>query len=557
VNCAGGEDTVLGRATRRPQSPLSSAAMSASRPSTFSRPLEPWQPLLEVRGIEKNFQATRALDGVSLKFAKGEVHGLIGENGAGKSTLMKILAGIHAPDAGSILMDDAPIAFGSVVDAGRAGIAMIHQELNLVGSLSVAENIFLGREQRHPRVPRAFAGGWIHRRRMEREAASLLVHVGAAIDPRRPVDSLSVAEQQLVEIAKALAADARFLIMDEPTAVLSERETRSLFSLIRRLAANGVAIVYISHLLPEVLAIAERISVLRDGRLVDTVAPKDVDEAGLARLMVGRDLLDVFPPKRFVPAEVAPALAVRDLAAEPNVVRAGFDVRPGEIVGLAGLVGSGRTETAEALVGLRRRLRGSVDLFGRAVDFRTPAAALAAGLAYVSEDRKGRGVHLDMSCVENTTLAHLSAYGRLFPSRAKERAAARSWIERLSIRCSSPDGPIRALSGGNQQKFAVAKWLDAGPKVLLLDEPTRGIDLGAKREMYRLIADLAASGLACVVISSELPELIGLCHRIVVLRQGSVVGVLDGRNDGELTEERIMFLAAGVDAAGGPRSTHR
>lgn len=391
--------------------------------------------------------------------------------------------------------------------------------------------------------------GFVRRRRMEALAASLLVHVGASVDPGAVVERLSVAEQQLVEIAKALAADATFLIMDEPTAVLSARETKALFSLIRRLAASGVSIVYISHLLPEVLALCTRISVLRDGKLVTTLLPRDTSESSLASLMVGRELSDVFPPKRLPPVDVAPALELRSLCVEPTVFDVSLTVAPGEIVGLAGLVGSGRTESAEAVVGLRDVGRGQVRVFGLDVSFRDPREALATGVAYVSEDRKGRGVHLDMSCVANVTLAHLGAYGRFFPNTAREQSAARRWVDRLAIRAPDITAPIRTLSGGNQQKFAVAKWLDANPRIVILDEPTRGIDLGAKREMYRLIAELASQGLACLVISSELPELLGLCHRIVVMRQGRTVGVV---GEGEMTEERIMHLAAGVDAAPRP-----
>ena len=514
--------------------------MSLPRTGVFMRPVEPPQVALEVRGIVKEFPATRALDGVSLSFGKGDVHGLVGENGAGKSTLMKILAGLFPPDAGEIVVGGRAVTVDSVASANDLGIAMIHQELNLVGSLTVAENIFLGREPRRL--------GFVRRRAMESQAASLLVNVGATVDPRATVDRLSVAEQQLVEIAKALAVNARFLIMDEPTAVLSARETKALFSLIRRLAASGVTIVYISHLLPEVLALCNRISVLRDGRLVATVLPEESTEASLASLMVGRELAEVFP-RKLPPPEARPVLEVRSLAVEPLVRDASFSVAAGEIVGLAGLVGSGRTECAEAIVGLRPHVAGSVRAFGEPVRFRGPRQALAEGIAYVSEDRKGRGIHLDMSCVANTTLAHLAAYGWLFPHRSRERAAADRWIDRLAIRCADPDGPIRSLSGGNQQKFAVAKWLDANPRVVILDEPTRGIDLGAKREMYRLIVELAAQGLACLVISSELPELLGLCHRIVVMRQGRTVGEVRGE---QMTEERIMHLAAGV--AAGPAS---
>ncbi|MFO0873905.1 MAG: sugar ABC transporter ATP-binding protein [Phycisphaerales bacterium] len=523
---------------------------------------------LEAIEISKSFGATRALDGVSLAFERGEVHGLIGENGAGKSTLMRILAGLLRPDApsvgrrdgargasggaapeharwprgvpGELRVDGATVTFRGVADAAACGIAMIHQELNLVGELSVAENIFLGREPRRL--------GLIDRRRMARDATALLHEVGATIDPRSLVSRLSVAEQQLVEIAKALSLAARILIMDEPTAVLSERETSALFALVARLASRGVTIVYISHLLPEVLAICDRISVLRDGRLVTTVAPKDVDEARLASLMVGRELADVFPP-RTAPARGAaapPALEVRSLAAGSTVRNVSFVVAPGEILGLAGLVGSGRTEAAETIVGLRRRERGEVLRDARPVHFDGPAAALRGGVAYVSEDRKGRGLHLRMDCVQNVTLAHLRDYGRVFPDRRREAASTSRWIERLRIRCPEPRAPIGTLSGGNQQKFAVAKWLDAAPRVILLDEPTRGIDLGAKLEMYALIAELARSGLACVMISSELPELLGLCHRIAVLRLGEVVGTLDAST---ATEESIMHLAAGVSPA--------
>ncbi|MFO0828439.1 MAG: sugar ABC transporter ATP-binding protein [Phycisphaerales bacterium] len=499
---------------------------------------------LEVRDIVKSFPATRALDGVSLAFRRGEIHGLVGENGAGKSTLMKILAGVQQPDSGVILLDGATVELRSVRDALERGVAMIHQELNLVGDLSAAENIALGRE------PRRF--GFLARRAMRDAARAALAEVGSTVPPTRRVADLSVAEQQLVEIAKALACDARFLIMDEPTAVLSERETSALFALIRRLSERGVTIVYISHLLPEVLALCGRISVLRDGKLVGTVEPRAVSEAQLASLMVGRELTDVFPPRR-APAPRPPILEVRSLCVAPMVRDVSLSVTNGEIVGLAGLVGSGRTESAEAIVGLRRRDGGEVRLNGEPVRFSGPRAALDAGVAYVSEDRKGRGIHLAMSCVENVTLPHLKSFGRAFPSRSRERAAARAWIKELDIRCPDAQAPIRTLSGGNQQKFAVAKWLDALPKdrpqVLLLDEPTRGIDLGAKREMYRLIAQLAERGMACVLISSELPELLGLCHRIVVLRAGAVVGEFSAA---DATEESIMHLAAGVGASRQP-----
>lgn len=502
---------------------------------------------LAIDGISKSFPAVKALDGVSLSMRAGEIHGIVGENSAGKSTLMKILAGVQRPDIGSIRLAGEPVEFRSVGDALNAGIAMIHQELNLVGDLTVAENIALGRE------PSRF--GLVSRAAMRTAATDALRELGSAVSPNARVSTLSVADMQLVEIAKALALNARILIMDEPTAVLSERETSALFALVRRLALRGVTILYISHLLPEVLDLCDRISVLRDGKLVTTVRPTEVDERKLASLMVGRDLTEVFPP-RARPAPAPPALRVESLSVLPVVRDVSFEVAPGEILGIAGLVGSGRTETAEAIVGLRAPTGGRILLASKPVRFRGPRAAIAAGVAYVSEDRKERGVHLPMSCVENVTIAHLKDFGRVFPKRAAERATAATWISRLAVKCPNPAGPIRALSGGNQQKLAVAKWLDALPKgrqgVLLLDEPTRGVDLGAKREMYRLIADLAAQGLACVVISSELPELLGLCHRIVVMRNGRIEGEVDAES---ATEETIMHLAAGVDGASGSASS--
>ncbi len=477
------------------------------------------------------------MDGVSLDLAAGEVHGVIGENGAGKSTLMKTLAGIPPPDQGSLSPDGRPDQPRNVNDASRAGVVMIHQELNLVDDLSVAENILLGRE------PRRF--GLIQLGRMRTEAARLLNEIGANIDPRARVGDLPVAQQQLVEITKALSQKTSVLILDEPTAVLSERETTLLFKLVRRLKERGVAIVYISHLLPEVLDLCDRISVLRDGRLVAETNPETADADQLASLMVGRDLVDVYPPVVAPSAETS-RLSVRELSVGSHASKITFDVAPGEIIGLAGLVGSGRTEIAEAIVGLRPITGGEIQLDGDAIRFRSPKQALEQGVAYVSEDRKGRGILVDLSCVENTTLPNLRAYGRLVPDRRRERTTTAEWIERLDIRCPDPRSPIRMLSGGNQQKFAVASRLDAQPTVLLLDEPTRGVDVGAKRELYHLIAKLAKDGLACVLISSELPELLGLCHRIAVMRQGQLAGVVDGPT---ASEESIMRLAAGVGEA--------
>ena len=494
--------------------------------------------MLEVHQIGKSFPAVRALDGVSLRVGAGEVVGVIGENGAGKSTLMKILAGIEQPDEGSLVLEGRPYAPRSAREATEAGVAMIHQELNLAGALSAAENIVLGREPRR--------WGFIRRAAMRAEATRRLAEVGASIDPDATVGDLPVAQQQLVEIAKALSQQSKVLILDEPTAVLSERETRRLFELVRRLAAAGTAIVYISHLLPEVRSLCDRIAVLRDGRIVAETTPAESDAHRLAALMVGRELADVYPPRS--PRPVAPArIAVRGAAISGHVHEASFEIAPGEILGLAGLVGSGRTELAEAVAGLRRLRSGEVLLDGAAVRLRSPRQALDRGVAYVSEDRKGRGVFVELACAENLTLPNLAAYGAFAPSRRREAESTRSWIRTLDIRCPDASAPMRTLSGGNQQKFAVASRLDVKPTVLLLDEPTRGVDVGAKRELYHLIAKLAADGLACLVISSELPELIGLCHRIAVMRQGRIVGEVDpAARTPEETEQSIMRLAAGV-----------
>ena len=494
--------------------------------------------VLEIDAIGKSFPAVRALDGVSLRVAAGEVHGVIGENGAGKSTLMKILAGIERPDEGRLVLDGRPYAPRSAREATDAGVAMIHQELNLAPALSVAENIVLGREPRR--------WGFVRRGPMRAEARRRLAEVGAEVDADAIVGDLPVAGQQLVEIAKALSQESKVLILDEPTAVLSERETRKLFDLVRRLKEAGTAILYISHLLPEVRGLCDRISVLRDGRLVAETTPAESDTDRLASLMVGRELADVYPPRGSRP-NAAPRLRVESISVPGHVEGASFEIAPGEILGLAGLVGSGRTELAEAVAGLRPSRGGGILLDGAAVRFRSPRQALDRGVAYVSEDRKGRGVFTELACIENLTLPNLAAYGRVVPDRRRERSATAEWIRTLDIRCPAPAAPMRTLSGGNQQKFAVASRLDVKPTVLLLDEPTRGVDVGAKRELYHLISTLAADGLACLVISSELPELIGLCHRIAVMRQGRLVGEVDPAAESpDETERSIMRLAAGV-----------
>ncbi|MCC6906964.1 MAG: sugar ABC transporter ATP-binding protein [Phycisphaerales bacterium] len=492
------------------------------------------EPILSINGVTKDYPAVRAVNDLSLTINRGEAHGVIGENGAGKSTLMKMLSGLERPTAGSITFEGRPLELRSAADAMKRGIAMIHQELNLIGELSVADNIFLGRERT--------TLGLVDRGSAETAALKLLNQLGSNVSPRTRVNRLSIADQQLVEIAKALSCEARLLIMDEPTAVLSERETNALFRVVNQLRLHrGVTIIYISHILPEVRRLCDRITVLRDGQYVKTVEPREVDDAALARLMVGRDLGELFPQRAaHLPDTV---LEVRNFFVDGWVRGAGFELHRGEILGLAGLVGSGRTEFAEAIAGVRRRRSGSVSIIGEPANIRRPVDAIAHRLAYVSEDRKLRGLHLDLSITENTTLANLRAYGTPLLKASARRASAVEHARRLGTRCATVRQRVSSLSGGNQQKVALAKWLDTKPNVLILDEPTRGVDIGAKQEIYGHIHQLAAEGRSIVMISSEMPELIGLCHRILVMRNGRIVGALPGD---KATEADIMHLAAGL-----------
>lgn len=492
---------------------------------------------LEVRDVVMQFPAVRALDRVSLSFEPGEVHGVIGENGAGKSTLMKILAGVQQPTSGSLLLEGNAVRFHSVREALQQGIAMIHQELDLVDSLSVAENVFLGSE------PTTF--GLLNRSDMNTKTDSLLRSVGASFSSSAAVGSLSIAGKQLVEIAKALSHEASVLIMDEPTAVLTDQEAVALFELIANLKSSGATVIYISHRLPEVERICDRISVLRDGVLVKTLGKGEANQSQMATLMVGRELSEMFPSKPELSLS-EPILVASNFKVPGHVTNASISVRPGEIVGLAGLIGSGRTEFAEAIVGARTKRSGETRVEGKPTRIRSPKDAILAGIAYVSEDRKGTGLVLQMSVVENCTLANLREYAKPLLNKSKERKTAEGWRRKLDIRANNLRAPIATLSGGNQQKVSIAKWLETQPRILILDEPTRGVDIGAKREIYSLIRELAASGTACILISSELPEMVGMCQRVVVMREGVTVGELAGE---EISEGAIMQLAAGVEAA--------
>jgi ribose transport system ATP-binding protein len=491
---------------------------------------------LQVRfgGITKDYGAVRVLHDVRFELEPGRVYGLLGENGAGKSTLVKILAGYETSSAGELRIDGVLRRFANSREAEAAGIVLIHQEFNLAEDLTVAQNIFLGRELRR---------GWLLDDAAMRAASQqALAEIGVTIDPDTRARDLIVAEKQLVEIAKALSRRARLLIMDEPTATLTPTEAKRLFELITRLRASGVTIIYISHKLDEVEHITDEIIVMRDGRYTTRAPTAGVSRQQMANLMVGRELSDMFPAKQ-APPRAEPLLKVRDLSVPGWARQVSFEVGAGEIVGFAGLVGAGRTELFEGLLGLRPRSGGEVELGGRTVSFRSPRDAARQGLTYLSEDRKGKGLHVRFSLLENLTLMDLDRHARPLLDPRSEQRALQQAIDEFGIRTADPLAAASQLSGGNQQKLAIAKVLQPGPRVVVLDEPTRGVDVGAKRDIYFLIQRLAAEGRAVIVISSELIELIGLCHRVVVMRAGVVQATL--ATDG-LTEEELIAHATGT-----------
>ncbi len=492
-------------------------------------------PILAARRVGKVFGATRVLNGVDIDLFPGEVHALLGENGAGKSTLIKVLAGAHPPDRGQLALDGQPVRFATPAHARDAGVAVIYQEPTLFPDLSVAENIYMGR---HPIDPRSRRIRW---RDLHGEVRRLLGQVGLDLDPRERVRGLSVADQQLVEVAKALSLDARVLIMDEPTAALTPGEVERLFAIVRRLRDQGAAVVFIGHRLEEIFAIADRVTVLRDGSCVGTYAAGDLDPARAIALMVGRALDTLYERGAANPGETL--LRVEGLGRAGVFGDISFEVRAGEIVGLAGLVGAGRTEVARAIFGIDHPDAGQVYLAGTAVRFASPRAAVRAGLAYVPEDRQGQGLVLPLPIAHNVTLPllrEMAPGGVLRP--AKERALAEEYGARLRLRARSVRQPAGDLSGGNQQKVVLSKWLATRPTVLILDEPTRGIDVGAKAEVHRLMGDLAAGGLAILMISSELPEILAMSDRVLTMREGRLVAEF-GR--GEATQERVMAAATG------------
>jgi len=487
--------------------------------------------LLEMRGICKRFPGVQALQDASLEVAPGEVHVLLGENGAGKSTLMNVLCGQIEADAGTIGFSGRPIAPQCPTDAERLGLVMIHQELNLVPGLSVAENIFLGHEPTR--------GGLIQGAVMGRVSRDLLHRLGCEVDPNTQVAELSVAEQQLVEIAGALRQEARLLVMDEPTAALAEHEIEVLFGVIRSLCHEGVPVIYISHRMKEIFSIGDRVTVMRDGQTVGTRDVKGSTVGELIQMMVGRTIAAQIPKREVAPGD--PVLEVEGLARDGVLEPVTFEIHRGEILGVAGLMGSGRTEMVRLIFGADRADDGWVRVAGKTLPHRTPATSIAAGVGFLTEDRKRQGLVLQLPVKENITLTSLDEISRLgVLDLGREREHAQVMVNRLNIRTSSLDQIVVDLSGGNQQKVVLARWIAARCRVLLFDEPTRGIDVGAKVEIYELIGELVEQGVAILLISSEMPELIGLADRVAVMHEGALQGILPRS---EVTQERIMELA--------------
>jgi ABC-type sugar transport system ATPase subunit len=493
----------------------------------------PASPLIEVRDAAKQFGGVRALDGVSVEIAPGSVHGLVGENGAGKSTLAKVIGGVLAPDAGELLVDGQAVRFRSPREALAAGIATIAQEIALVPGRSVLENVFLGIEPRRL--------GVVDRRALRRRFAALNERTGFGLDADVRVGALRTAEQQKVEIVRAIARDARLILMDEPTASLTGDETERLLTVVRALAAAGTAVVLVSHHLDEVLAVCERVTVMRDGHVVRSGPAGNETAQSLVTAMVGRAVDMTYPPKRPAADGAPVVLEARALSRALAVSDVSLDVRAGEIVGLAGLVGSGRSEVARLIAGADRADAGEIRLDGAPVRLRHPRDAARRGIAMVPESRKEEGLLMMRSIRENATLATLPRFSRGgVVERQKERRYAQGLFERLDVRAPGTSARVGSLSGGNQQKVLFAKWLAIEPRMLIADEPTRGIDVAAKREIHGLIAELAAGGMGVLLISSEIEEVLGLAHRVLVMRGGRVVEELAGD---EATEERVMRAA--------------
>jgi len=492
------------------------------------------EKVLEMKNITKTFPGVKALDKVNFSLKKGEVHALLGENGAGKSTLMKVLNGIHQRDEGEIILRGKSVEFNDTKEAQNAGLAIIHQELELIPHLNVAENIFLGREEKK--------GVFIDYKKLYQNTEDVLNMLGVNIDPKSKIKDLNIGSQQMVEIAKAVSQDAEILVMDEPTSSLTNQEIEILFKLIERLKDQDIAIVYISHRLEEVFEICDRVTVLRDGEFVGEVETVETDEDELINMMVGRTIEDRFPKMEFNPGEEI--LKIDNLSVPDEIINASFSLRKGEILGVAGLMGSGRTELAKSIFGVFKRKTGEIYYRGEILEINSPADAINNGIYYLSEDRKEEGLILGLSVANNISISVLKKMlkANTFINSASEKELAQKYIKDLNIKTPSENQLVKNLSGGNQQKVVISKLLSTKPEVVILDEPTRGIDVGAKREIYNLMQELVEQEVAVILISSELPEVLNLSNRVIVMHEKEIMGELDAA---EADQESVMRMATG------------
>lgn len=493
--------------------------------------------MIQMTGISKSFDGNQVLKDVEFTIKKGEIHALMGENGAGKSTLMKILTGIYTRDEGEITVKGQSVQFTSPKEAEQAGIAVIHQELNILPDLSVAENLFLGKEQTYGK------SSILNDRKMNKQATKILAELGLDVNVKKRAGDLSVGKQQIIEIAKALSSSAEVIIMDEPTAALTDREITTLFETIKALQATGVSFVYISHRMEEIFAICDRITILRDGHYVGMKEIKETSFDEIVRMMVGRELGERFPARNHKIGDVK--LQVKQLARDGFFKDVSFELRKGEVLGISGLMGAGRTEVVQALFGYRKLNQGEIYLDGQKVQITNPLKAKKLGFGYVTEDRKSEGLVVEFSVRDNVSLTNFEKISKKGVIQTqKEMKLYDQMVKRLSIRTSGPQQLVKSLSGGNQQKVVIAKWLGIEPDVLILDEPTRGVDIGAKKEIYSIINQLAERGVAIIMISSELPEIIGMADRVLVMHEGRMTAILEKE---DMTQERIMHFATGGD----------
>lgn len=496
------------------------------------------KPLLTAKQISKSFGPVQVLFNIDLEIRSGEVHALLGENGAGKSTLVKILSGYEAPSSGQLIFNDKPVQWNNEI-AEETGVILIHQEFNLASQLTIEESIFLGRELKK--------GIFLDKARMRDLSRQYLMALDCPADPKTRIHDLPVADKQMVEIAKATSRNARVLILDEPTAVLTGKETKVLFDLINRLREKGVAIIYISHKLDEIEAIADKVTIMRDGRMVGNYNAEDLSKDDMARLMVGRELSDMFPPIPELATDAQTALSVKDLSVTNSLHHASFDLKKGEILGFAGLVGSGRTALMEAIVGLTENVQGSVSINGKAIKFKDLSEARDHGVAYLTKDRKEKGLLLAMGLCPNFSLFSLKNFSNFLINSRKEKNAFEQAVKVFDIRARDMSVPAGSLSGGNQQKLLLAKIMEVAPQIIIIDEPTRGIDVGTKNQIYHFIDELVATGRSVILISSEMTEVIGLAHRVAVMCNGSLTGILQGE---DINEHEIMRYATGLKGIG-------